>query len=165
MAKLICPIQNTAFKMTNWIQKRPKITQKFGNYLGGQYRSIGYKMDHPGIDIGRVGYNTKIFAPMWGVIKLVPENKGYGLGCYLINEERGLEVLMNHMSEIYVKEGQKVKEGDVLGLTGSTGESNGPHLHLGIRNYFKGQKFNEGWLDPEEHFITWKGTLKENNHG
>ena len=160
MAKLSFPIQNEGIKFLGiWIQSRPKITQKFGARKT-YYKELGYKMGHPGIDIGGVGYDTPIFAPIAGVVRY-PKGKGYGIGCYIENKGRGLEVLLNHFSIINVRDGQRVLEGDVLGLTGNTGNSTGPHLHLGIRRY-KDQPYNKGWLDPMEHFICWKGTLNKN---
>ncbi len=159
MAKLILPIQNGAVFNLVWMQKRPKISQRFGNSYGGVYERLGYAMGHPGIDLA-IPIGTPIFSSLRGSVKLTPKGKGYGVGCYI--RGNGLEVLVNHLSEIYVKDGERVKEGDIIGLSGNTGNSSGPHLHLGFRKYFKGQQYNEGWLDPLPHMICWKGTLENN---
>lgn len=52
-----------------------------------------------------------------------------------------------HLAEILVKEGQQVKVGEVIGIMGTTGNSSGIHLHLGVR-------FNGRWSDPKRWLKT-----------
>ena len=54
----------------------------------------------------------------------------------------GLDTVYIHMSEIRVKDGDRVKRGDVIGLIGQSGRANGPHLHFGV-TWFNTR------LDPE----------------
>ncbi|MCD2253432.1 M23 family metallopeptidase [Listeria marthii] len=73
---------------------------------------------------------------------------GSGFGGYgnvvLIEHPINAEwTLYGHQSQLLVKVGQKVKQGDIIGKVGSTGQSTGPHLHFEIRK----QK-NGGWTDP-----------------
>ena len=161
MAKLLNPVQNIGVNVGIWIQRRPKISQHFGE-REECYAKMGYRGGHPGIDIAEP-LGTPLFSPIAGTIKYVPDGQGYGNGFYLVNKIRGLEILMCHLDTLNVKDGQRVKEGDILGTIGSTGNSSGPHLHLGIRKYVKDQPYNKGWLDPEEHFVCWKGTFSNNS--
>lgn len=59
-------------------------------------------------------------------------NDGYGNKVEILNSD-GRRVVYGHLRESFVKPGEKVKQGDVIGITGSSGGSRVPHLHLEIR--------------------------------
>ncbi|MBN2030532.1 M23 family metallopeptidase [bacterium] len=94
----------------------------------------GETEDHPGLDIS-IKPESEVFASAAGTVKAVNtkviKNKGYGK-YILIDHGYGYETLYAHLSKIYVNEGQKVKRGDLIGLTGNTGKSTAPHLHYGV---------------------------------
>ncbi len=91
---------------------------------------------HDGIDISWQGCNgSHIYAAASGTVKTaVTENTaGEGMGKYVvISHPDGYETLYGHCGDIFVKEGQSVAQGDVIGVIGSTGWSTGPHLHFSI---------------------------------
>jgi murein DD-endopeptidase MepM/ murein hydrolase activator NlpD len=70
---------------------------------------------------------------------------GYGLAVSLEHNKGTQETLYAHLSEIFVKPGEVIKQGDVIGRVGSTGNSTGPHLHFEFR-----QLTEAGWvaMDP-----------------
>lgn len=92
-----------------------------------------YKMRkmHTGIDFtAQVG--TEIYATGNGVVERVENKKrGYGKNV-IINHGYNYKTLYGHMSDFNVREGQKVKRGDVIGYVGNTGTSTGPHLHYEV---------------------------------
>ena len=105
------------------------------------------KSFHKGIDISCSGIAGKdILAAKSGVIEEVTKSsKGYG-NCVVINHQDGFKTRYAHCSAIYVSKGCRVNQGDVIAVVGSTGDSNGSHLHFEImkngihvnpRNYFK----------------------------
>lgn len=87
---------------------------------------------HKGMDIaGDIG--DPVMAAFDGVVKSVfYERDGYGK-VVILEHEDGLETRYAHMSEFEVKEGDKVKKGDIVGRVGNTGRSTGPHLHFELR--------------------------------
>ena len=92
----------------------------------------GYK-GHTGTDIAGCGYGSNIYASAAGtVVKVKWGNTGYGY-YVIINHGDGIQTLYAHMSNIYVKQGQYVNQGDIIGAMGSTGNSTGTHLHFEIR--------------------------------
>jgi murein DD-endopeptidase MepM/ murein hydrolase activator NlpD len=94
---------------------------------------------HYGIDIAnRTG--TKVYAAGDGVVVFVGWRKGYGRNIK-IRHGFGYETVYGHLYRILVKRGQRVKRGDLIALSGSSGRSIGPHLHYEIR-------FNKKSINP-----------------
>lgn len=107
---------------------------------------------HAGIDFG-IPTGTEIVAPANGKV-LLAENRIATGWTIIIEHLPGLYSMYYHMSQLKVKEGQNVQQGDLLGLSGATGFATGPHLHWEIRlnsvivnpDYFidNDWSFNEG---------------------
>ena len=87
--------------------------------------------NHKGTDIGRVGYNSSVYAAKAGTVIVSQYSSSYG-NYVAISHGSGNTTLYAHLSSRKVSVGQKVKQGDVIGITGSTGNSTGPHLHFEI---------------------------------
>ena len=99
---------------------------------------------HTGMDFG-APTGTPVIAAYGGQVAIADALGGYGLTVVLEHAQGTAETLYAHLSELLVKEGEEVKQGDVIGLVGSTGHSTGPHLHFELRELTR-----EGWLalDP-----------------
>ena len=82
---------------------------------------------HAGLD-QRAPAGTPVRAVAGGVVKLVREWALHG-HTVAIDHGQGLESMYQHLSRFAVAEGATVKQGDVVGYSGSTGRSNAPHLH------------------------------------
>lgn len=135
----------------NWPVENVIITQLFGGTeFAKQNASVyGGRAYHPGVDFG-VPRGTKIFAPLAGTVRATG-NTDLVPGCYswgmwtLIDHANGLSTLYAHQSVQSVVAGQQVKTGEVIGYSGNTGYSTGPHLHFTV--YAKAgvsvRKFNE----------------------
>ena len=107
--------------------------------------TFGYRIDpidnvkrfHQGQDI-TVKTGTPIYAPADGVVKRAYYAGGFGNHIKL-EHGSGYTTLFAHLSKIKVKHGQKVKRGEIIGLTGNTGRSTAPHLHYEIHHNGKPQ--------------------------
>ena len=119
---------NTALGGYIWPVNSRRITSTFGGRAspGG----IG-STNHKGLDIGGVGYNSQVFAAKAGTVIVSQYSRGYG-NYVVVSHGSGNTTLYAHMSSRKVSVGQYVKQGAVLGITGSTGNSTGPHLHFEI---------------------------------
>ncbi len=92
---------------------------------------LQFNRPHEGIDIiNEVG--TPIYAPGDGVIDFIGHQVGYGLTIE-IDHSYSIKTVYGHLSKSLVKEGQKVKRGDLIARSGNSGLSNGPHLHYEVR--------------------------------
>lgn len=99
---------------------------------------------HKGIDL-KVYTGDTIYAAFPGKIRVKAyERRGYG-HYIVMRHSNGLETVYGHMSKILVDQDQLVKEGEPIGLGGSTGRSTGSHLHFEVR--LLGQD-----LDPADIF-------------
>ncbi|AJD02086.1 peptidase, M23/M37 family [Campylobacter lari] len=104
-----------------------------GNFGWRHHPILNKKEFHPGIDL-RAALNTPIYAPANGVVEYAAySNNGYGYSVILIHNFGFKTVYAHMMRKDVVKAGQFVKKGDLLGYTGNTGLSTGPHLHYEVR--------------------------------
>lgn len=87
--------------------------------------------NHKGTDIGRVGYTSKVYAAKAGTVIVSQYSNSYG-NYVVVSHGAGNTTLYAHLSSRSVSVGQYVNQGDVLGITGSTGHSTGPHLHFEV---------------------------------
>ena len=67
-----------------------------------------------------------------GIVRIAHRYSDYG-GTIVIDHGQGVQTFYMHMSKLKVKPGQKVKRGQLIGLSGDTGYALGPHLHLTVR--------------------------------
>lgn len=88
------------------------------------------KSYHSGTDF-RAPVGTKVKAANSGIVKIA-KDRYYAGGSVIIDHGSGIYTQYYHLSKIGVKVGQKVKKGDVIGLSGATGRVTGPHLHFGV---------------------------------
>jgi murein DD-endopeptidase MepM/ murein hydrolase activator NlpD len=86
---------------------------------------------HPGIDIAPP-YGTPIAAAKSGVVIQAGPYYGYG-NFVMIDHGGGMVTGYGHQSRIAVTQGQTVRQGQIIGYVGSTGDSTGPHLHFEVR--------------------------------
>ena len=97
--------------------------------------------NHKGVDICNVSYSSKIYATKSGKVLIAsmpysdPDGGSSGYGNYVVIEHGGgMSTLYAHMSIVKVSVGQYVSQGDVIGVTGNTGASTGPHLHYEVHS-------------------------------
>lgn len=119
-------------------------TETFGGYiwpcsshyvtspLGSRYTGIkGASTNHAGIDIGRVYYSTQVVAAKAGTVIISAYNRYRG-NYVVVSHGSGNTTTYQHLSKRSVEVGQYVAQGQVVGVSGSTGVSSGPHLHFEI---------------------------------
>lgn len=98
------------------------------------------KRPHKGIDLA-APRGTAVMASHDGTIIYTGKGfKGYGK-MIMIESNDGWATLYGHLDKIIVHEGEKIKQGEVIGALGNTGRSSGPHLHFEIRKL-------DGPVDP-----------------
>ena len=135
------------------IRHIPSIRPVSGGFLNS---SFGYRQDpiddirrfHQGQDI-TVPTGTPIFSPADGVVKRAYYIGGFGNHIKL-KHSSGYSTTYAHLSKIFVRHGQKIKRGDIIGETGNTGRSTAPHLHYEV--HYRGTPKN-----PLDYFFTQAG--------
>ena len=102
------------------------------------------KWPHYGIDFAQKK-GAPIKAMLDGIATLVENDLYYTGGTLIFDHGHGISTLYMHMEKIFVKVGEKVKQGEIFGTVGSTGRSTGPHLDVRL-NWFQTR------LDPQSAF-------------
>lgn len=137
----------------NRIRHIPSIRPVSGGFLNS---SFGYRQDpidnvrrfHQGQDI-TVPSGAPIFSPADGVVKRAYYIGGFGNHIKL-EHSSGYSTTYAHLSKIFVRHGQKIKRGTIIGETGNTGRSTAPHLHYEV--HYRGTPKN-----PLDYFFTQAG--------
>lgn len=111
--------------------ERLHLNSAFG-WRGAVFGMFGQKEFHPGLDFN-ASQGTPVVAAATGRVKSAVQSP-YGYGNHVILEHSsGYETLYGHLRSISVKKGQDIRIGQVIGMSGSTGASSGPHLHYEVR--------------------------------
>ncbi len=113
--------------------KQIKVTSSFG------YRKdpfTGKKRLHNGLDLR--ARNEEVYAMLHG--KVIKTGEDRRSGKYVILQHGNIQISYCHLSKILVGTGTLVNPGTVVAISGSTGRSSGPHLHITAR--FKGKSVN-----------------------
>lgn len=98
-----------------------------------------YQKFHAGMDF-TANVGTKVYATGDGVVETAEYGSGYG-NHIIISHGYGYKTLYGHLQNYIVREGQKVKRGELIGYVGNTGLSVGPHVHYEVHK-------NETPLNP-----------------
>jgi len=107
-------------------------------------RGLGGGEPHTGVDIAcRLG--SRIISPIDGIVRT--ETNGRGGNMVVIHKD-DFVLLFAHMDQRFVKQGDRVRKGQVIGTVGLTGVTSGPHVHFGygIRSPKDPQRFE--YIDP-----------------
>jgi murein DD-endopeptidase MepM/ murein hydrolase activator NlpD len=95
---------------------------------------------HTGTDLG-APMGTPVLAALAGRVLMADVFGGYGNAIALEHGQGSQQTLYAHLSQIFVKPGELIQQGTVIGAVGSTGNSTGPHLHFEFR-----QLTDQGWV-------------------
>lgn len=118
----------------SWPLDKVIITQRFGKTSAS--KRLYVSGSHNGVDFG-ASVGTPVKSVLEGVVVGTGNTDVYA-GCYsfgkwvMVKHPNGLSTIYGHLSVIKAVEGQNVATGDVIGYSGNTGYSTGPHLHLGV---------------------------------
>lgn len=103
------------------------VTSSFGKRMNPITKKEEF---HDGLDIA-VPSNTKAVAVKDGIITEVRQSPTWGVLVKYQTSDNEI-IQYSHLNQVLLKVGEKVKQGEVIALTGNTGISTGPHLHYGI---------------------------------
>lgn len=129
--------------VTRWLKYQPvtgKVTSKFGPRTAPL---PGASTNHNGVDVS-VPVGTKVLSPWAGTVENVYSNS-LGGKQMIVKHRNGYTTGYAHLSEQLKAKGDKVRAGEVIALSGNTGNSTGPHLHFTLRK-------NGELIDPETIF-------------
>lgn len=120
-----------------------RVTSRFGLRRGRR---------HQGVDLS-LQQGTPLYCVFDGKVRFAGSKSGYGY-MVIVRHNNGMETFYGHMSQIDVKPNDIVHAGDVIGLSGNTGRSTGPHLHFETR--YEGLAF-----DPQRIIDFNTGVLRQ----
>ena len=130
-------LPETGSKILKWPLIKIRITQYFGNTdFATKNPQVYNGKGHTGIDLA-ASIGTPVSASMSGIV-VGTGNTDLKRGCYsygkwiMIKHPNGLSTLYAHLSLVKVNEGEQITTGEMIGYSGNTGYSTGPHLHFGV---------------------------------
>ena len=124
-----------------------RITDRYGSR---NHPVLKKRVMHHGIDF-KANRGTPVYATADGIVEFGGFHKASGYGKLIILQHNlGFKTYYGHLKTVKVKSGEYVSKGQLIGLSGNTGMSTGPHLHYEIRHLFT-------TLDPEP-FLSWNIT-------
>lgn len=130
---------NTETTQSMVVPVKGRVTSPFGYRIHPVY---GTRLFHNGVDIG-ANTGTPIVAVLSGSVEEAGYNDSYGY-YVIVNHGKDFKTVYAHCSQLTVDEGERVTQGQTIGLVGSTGVSTGPHLHFEVR---RGEyRVNPQWL-------------------
>jgi len=142
------------------------ITSHFGYR---KHPSLRKRELHKGSDM-RAPVFTEVYATANGVVEYAGYHRSSGYGrLIIIANAFGFKTYFAHLGKINVKAGQVVQRGDLIGLTGNSGLTNGPHLHYEVRfmqralnplRFIKWTMNNYGEIFVKEKHVPWKPLLE-----
>ncbi|MBW1370430.1 peptidase M24, partial [Campylobacter jejuni] len=140
-----------------------------GNFGWREHPLLKRREFHPGIDL-RAEIGTPIYAPASGVVEFSGySDNGYGYNVILLHNFGFKTVFAHMMRKEVVKAGQFVSKGQLIGYSGNTGLSTGPHLHYEVRFinktleplYFLNlQRKNMNDFFNQERRVPWQSLIK-----
>ncbi|NRD80252.1 M23 family metallopeptidase [Bacillus sp. BRMEA1] len=108
----------------------------------GMVEAVRGNTAHTGIDLA-VPKGTELHSFATGIVtKVFDGSTNIGKGV-MVKSQDGTEMIWGHMDKVDVHQGELIHEGDLLGLSGSSGHSTGPHLHFG-------EMQNGQFIDPSK---------------
>lgn len=132
-------LASKAFRRTDWY-----VTSPYGKRKDP---ITGKTATHWGTDYGTHCKKWPLYAVEDGYVQAVTKsNSGYGNHIWIRYPRINLSLMYAHMDSIILKKGDKVKEGTLVGYTGTTGKSTGIHLHLGMTKIG-----SDTWLNPHAY--------------
>lgn len=104
---------------------------------------------HLGLDFAAPP-GSDVVAPAPGIVTLADPDLYYEGGTIFLDHGHGLVSIFMHLSEVGVTPGQQVAAGEMIGKSGDTGRSSGPHLHWGVkwRNPASTDRDGDVYIDP-----------------
>ena len=131
-------IYDKVIEYSERLKSVPSILPVHGGYFntGFRYRKDpfdGKRRFHYGQDI-TIPTGALVFAPADGTVETARYLGGFGKSIK-ISHGFGYESFLAHLSKFNIEIGQRVKRGDLIGYTGNTGRSTGPHLHYEVHYY------------------------------
>lgn len=121
--------------------KEPNIITQTYNNFSLRYPYWGFL--HKGVDFGTYRRNVECYSIFEGKVTFSDADGGWGNKIQVYNEDLGKYATYGHLDSLLVNKGQFLARGELLGVVGSTGNSTGIHLHLGISS-----KPNSEWENP-----------------
>ena len=140
VAAQLQPIEELMWPLTGSM----KVTSPYGERM---HPLIGEIAFHRGIDL-RARYGSSVLAPADGIVLYTGHKTAYG-NMVVVLHGGGIATVYGHLWKSTVQPYERVRKGQLLGYTGNTGFSTGPHLHFEVRQ--DGEPTNPlEWLPPIE---------------